>query len=160
MSRYAYCSSSIGGCEEVGEALKQVGLSEMADRELASLSGGERQRVALAAALAQEPQILLLDEPTAHLDPYQSEQVRSTLMRIAREQGLTILCVTHDLNWVTLEFDRVYGMRDGAILFSGTPSERITEADLETLYGVRFSLVPHPLTQAPMVVPTPSSIPQ
>lgn len=136
------------------EALQRVNMSKFSDRELQTLSGGERQKVCLAAALAQESKILILDEPSAHLDPRQCEEVHQLLTGVAESSGLTILTVTHDLNWAAMDYDYVFGMKDGRVVAEGLASEVITGDGLRALFGVDFTIVSHPDIERGMVVPT------
>ncbi len=158
MGRYAY-EGGFGYQDKEGEgvamdALQRVDMSKFIDRKLHTLSGGERQKVCLAAALAQESEILILDEPSAHLDPRQSEEVHRLLAGVAESSGLTILTVTHDLNWAAMDYDYVFGMKDGRVVAEGLASEVITCDGLRALFGVDFTIVPHPDTERGMVVPT------
>lgn len=123
------------------------------DRPLQSLSGGEGQRVLLAAALAQEAKILLLDEPTVFLDPRHEAAFCAALARVHRERNLTMITVTHDLNRAVLMHDRLVALAGGRVVFSGTPASFMTRATLEEVYGNPFLLTAHPVTGDPMVLP-------
>ncbi len=108
--------------EQVEEMLETVGLSGFGDRDPASLSGGQRQRVALARALANEPSVLLLDEPLSSLDRTLRTEMRTELRRIQRDVGTTFLYVTHDQESALSMADRIAVMRDGRVVESGSPS--------------------------------------
>ncbi|MGL4942649.1 MAG: ABC transporter ATP-binding protein [Thermoguttaceae bacterium] len=138
----------------VESALDLTQTTQLANRVFATLSGGERQKVSLAAILAQEPQILLLDEPTTFLDYNHQQEMRRVLNEINRQQGTTILAVTHDLNAVSIDCDHVIALTGGHIFFSGPPSELITQERLKLLFGVGFETVTHPTLGATMVVPS------
>jgi len=158
MGRYSY-EGGFGYRDKEGEkiaqlALERVNMWHFSQRSLQTLSGGERQKVCIAAALAQQSKILILDEPSAHLDPRQRESVHGILTDIAKEDDLSILTVTHDLNWVAMDFDYIYGMKDGRVVTKGGAHEVINSESLYTLFGTEFTVIPHPETQSPLVIPT------
>lgn len=138
------------------DALRMTDLWVLRHRVMKTLSGGERQRVYLAAALAQQAKVLLLDEPTTFLDVPHQEEVRSLLHRINREWGVIILAVMHDLNAAALSASRILGLRDGRLLFSGSPSEFMTPDVVKTVFGFSPQFVRHPQVAVPMIVPSPA----
>lgn len=159
MSRYSYTGMSHGllpkdhaGHEVAQTMMKRVGISHLANRNLGTLSGGERQKASLAAALTQQTPILLLDEPTAHLDPKQQESMQEVLGEICKTSNTTMLTVTHDLNWAAMDFHRIIGMRDGKITHDAPPAEFMTTGNLEEIFDVTWDLYPHPQSGLPMVV--------
>ena len=158
LSRYPHLSpfSSISTADKdaARQALALTGMERFADRVHATLSGGERQKVFIAAALAQEAPILLLDEPTTFLDPHHQEEIMTILHHINRLENRTILSVTHDLNSAMLISDRIVALRQGEILFTGTPAEAMTETVLKSVYGSSFVFVSHPETGQSMLVPS------
>lgn len=107
----------------IRELLEMVGLPRLADRSPRELSGGEQQRVAVARALAQEPAVLLLDEPFAHLDPGRRDEVRDATLRIVREAGVAALLVTHDAGDAMVASDVIHVMSEGRIAQSGPPRD-------------------------------------
>jgi iron complex transport system ATP-binding protein len=125
----------------VEEALAVVGIVELRDRPLDELSGGERQAVYIAAALAQEAEMLVLDEPTTHLDARHQREVAALLLKLAREAGRTVVAATHDLNLASLLGDRLLALSGGRVLAVGSPAEILRPELLGTLFGTRFEIV-------------------
>jgi len=117
------------------KALKDTGISQLRDRAIGTLSGGEWQRVLIARALAQETEVLMLDEPTAHLDIAHQTGILS-LMRELAEAGTTVISVFHDLNLAARYCDRLILVCDGNIIAGGSPSEVLTTERLRTVYGI------------------------
>lgn len=142
------------GLKIAEDSLRHIGMEHFAHRTISTLSGGERQKICIAAALAQQAPILVLDEPSAHLDPRQREEIHHILCEIGQKQGVTILAVTHDLNWAAMDYDRMVGMSDGRVVFDGPPETFMTPENLRAVFGVDFALYPHPETGKPMVIPS------
>ncbi len=140
--------------EVVTQALQHAGVENLAERPVTALSGGERQRVLLARALAQQPAILLLDEPTANLDLRHQAQVLTLAQSLAHSGG-TVLAVLHDVNLAAAYCDTLMLLHEGRITASGTPSEVLTAENLEAVYGARVWVRPHPLSGRPLVLPLP-----
>jgi iron complex transport system ATP-binding protein len=132
-------------------AMEMVGVMDLRGALLDRLSGGERQRVMLARALAQEPRLLVLDEPTAYLDLRYQVECAGLLRRLAREAGLTIVLVSHDLGFAAELSDRLLLMADGALVRVGSPEVVIDEAVLEAAYGCRVIVDKHPISRRPTV---------
>lgn len=137
----------------VEDALAASRLESLRDRDVASLSGGERQRVALALALAREPRVLLLDEPTAHLDLRHQLDTLEMLSGQRRRRGLTVVAVVHDPNLAGRICDRVLLLREGCLVGSGAPRETLTPALLGECLGVRLQALRRPGGGPPLVVP-------
>ncbi len=119
----------------VDSMLQLVGMSHLASRPIGHLSGGEQQRVAIARALAQEPEILLLDEPTAALDRRARVEIMTLVSEIHRSRHLTTLMVTHELKTAAAVCDRLILMKEGRIWAQGTPAEVLREELLDLLFG-------------------------
>lgn len=125
----------------VSDALERVEIGHLRRRRVSELSGGERQAVYIAAALAQEAEVLVLDEPTAHLDPRHQRDVASLLARLRREGGRAVIVATHDLNLASLVADRLAAVKDGQLLADGPPRELLTPGALTRLFDAPFELV-------------------
>ena len=137
----------------IERALEQTGLGDLRERLVTELSGGEQKRVVLARVLAQEPQILLLDEPTSHLDlKYQSE-ILGLVQRLAHQEGLTVIISLHDLNLAALYADQLALLGEGKLLIVGSPDEVLTAERLTQVYDVPVVVTQHPLYSTPLVMP-------
>lgn len=134
-------------------ALEQTGLSSLRDRRVTELSGGEQQRVVLARVLAQEPQVLLLDEPTSHLDLKYQSGILGLVHRLAHQEGLTVVISLHDLNLAALYADRLALLGERQLLAVGPPAEVLTPERLTKVYGVPVIVTSHPLYGIPLVMP-------
>ena len=166
------CRSRLNGASELSQPFALEGKKDLEDRPrehgtdrllcrfanryLHELSGGEKQRVIIARALAQEPEILLLDEPSAFLDLKHQVQVFELLRRLNRERGLTIVAALHDLNLASLFFPRLVMLRDGKIYRDGSPQEVLTEATIEEVYGIRVRVEHDPVSEKPQLFICPS----
>jgi iron complex transport system ATP-binding protein len=137
----------------VDRALDDTGSAALAERALDALSGGERQNAFLSAALAQEADVLLLDEPTAFLDPPRQQEILRTLARLHRDRGMTQLFVTHDVNEALAHASRVLALREGTIVFDGPSDALAAVGTLEKVYRHEFVIGPHPRTGRPVVFP-------
>lgn len=124
----------------------------LAARPITALSGGERQRVFIARALAQEPSLLILDEPTAHLDIAHQVELLDLIRRLNRSEGLTIVAVLHDLNLAAQYAHRLLLLKEGARFAEGRPDEVVTEEIVAQAYGNRVRVMPHPEEQSPHVI--------
>jgi iron complex transport system ATP-binding protein len=135
------------------DALAATGTTHLAERSYMTLSGGEKQRVVIASALAQSPDILLLDEPTASLDLGYQLEVASLLARLNRERGVTMVLATHDLNLAAALCDSLVLCRDGRVLAKGATRDVLTPAMVQQLYGVEAEVRFHDRAGHLTVVP-------
>ncbi|MCR4512783.1 ABC transporter ATP-binding protein [Aeromicrobium sp. 50.2.37] len=137
----------------VAEALEATGTADLADRPITGLSGGQRQRVWVAMALAQDTDLLLLDEPTTYLDINHQVELLDLLTDLNREHGKTIAMVLHDLNLAFRYADHIIAMKHGEIVVEGSPSDVIDAAVVEDVFGLACQVVPDPVSGTPLVVP-------
>lgn len=138
--------------EALQKALTLTTLTHLADRAVDTLSGGQRQRAWIAMALAQETDILLLDEPTTYLDLAHQLEVLELLVKLNQE-GKTIIMVLHDLNHAAHYADHLVALADGRISAQGTSHEVITEEIIRDVFGVESQVIPHPITGKPLCLP-------
>lgn len=157
MGRYAYSgpfgTARPGDAAAVESAMTRTGVSVFANRTLDSLSGGERQKVFIAAALAQQGDVLLLDEPTAFLDYRHQGEVASILRSANRDTGTTVVSVTHDVNSAMLTGGFVLALRSGAVVWTGPASDLADAAVLEDIFGATFRFLDDPVTGRRLIAP-------
>lgn len=137
------------------EAMERTGTFGFRDRSILELSGGERQRVILARAFAQEPSVLLLDEPTAHLDLAYQVQILRIVRSLRDEKKTAVLATLHDLNLAGAYADRIVLLSKGRIAAAGAPREVLVESTLCEVFGAEVTVRPHPETGAPLVLVKP-----
>lgn len=138
--------------EIVKSIMKRLNIGEYADRSIATLSGGEAQKVLLARALAQEPRVLLLDEPTSSLDPRNQHEVLELVRALTIEKELSTICVVHDLNLAVRYCDHYLYLKDGEV-YSFGGKEVVTPEIIEDVYGIHVHIIEHMGVQA--VIPYP-----
>ncbi|MGI9627209.1 MAG: ABC transporter ATP-binding protein [Longimicrobiales bacterium] len=141
--------------EAMEAAMNRCGVLDLRDRLYQSLSGGERQRVRIARALAQEPSVLVLDEPTAALDMRFEMAVFRLLRKLRSEDGVTVVLVTHNVNLAARFADRVILMKDGRVAVDGAPADVITPDHIEGVFGWPVSVTQQPFEggSAPQLFP-------
>jgi iron complex transport system ATP-binding protein len=132
-------------------ALYTAGVAGVADKLVHTLSGGERQRVLVARALAQQPTLLLMDEPNAHLDLHHQVALGQLIRRLNREEGTTVVLVSHDLNLSAELSDRLLLLAKGRVARLGTPEDVLDATLIEAVYGCRVWIEPNPKTGRPRV---------
>jgi iron complex transport system ATP-binding protein len=135
------------------EAMGLSGTAELEDRPFTELSQGEKQRVLMARALAQEPRIILLDEPTSHLDINHQVEIHELIRSLNEERKLTVLTISHDLNLAAEYCHRIVLLHRGSIYAAGTPAEVLTERNIRRVYETTVLVEKNPLTGAPRVTP-------
>ncbi|GAC59000.1 putative ABC transporter ATP-binding protein [Gordonia hirsuta DSM 44140 = NBRC 16056] len=148
-----YRQSSAGDSRAIARALELTGTTDLADRPLEALSGGQRQRVWIALTLAQETDLLLLDEPTTYLDLAHSIEVLDLVHDLKTRHGKTVVMVLHDLNLAARYSDHIVVMSDGEVIAEGTPAQILRAELLERAFGLTSVIVDDPVSGGPMVVP-------
>ena len=139
--------------EAVRSAIEEKGIAPLTGRRLSELSGGERQRVWVAMALAQQPQVLLLDEPTTFLDLNHQLELLDLIRYLNREHGITVVMVLHDLNQAARYARRVVVLKEGDVYADGTPAEVLTPETLRDVFGVEGKVLPGPDGVELVIVP-------
>jgi iron complex transport system ATP-binding protein len=137
----------------VAAALEATHTSDLAERSVDELSGGQRQRVWIAMALAQQTDLLLLDEPTTFLDVSHQVEVLDLLTDLNRERGTTIVMVLHDLNLAARYADQLIALADGRLHAMGEPAQVLTEDSVRAVFGLESRVIPDPTTGRPLMLP-------
>lgn len=137
----------------VAEVLERLGLSALAERRVETLSGGEKRRAVLARTLTQEPDILLLDEPTAHLDLGYQVEILDLLQDLAHHRGLAVVLTLHELNHAALWADEVALLHAGRLVARGDANAVLTAERIWETYGVAVEVLDHPVPGRPLIVP-------
>jgi len=137
----------------VAEALDATETAGLADRPVDELSGGQRQRVWIAMALAQQTDVLLLDEPTTFLDVSHQVEVLDLLTDLNHARGTTIVMVLHDLNLAARYADHLVALADGRVHAAGTPAEVLTESTVKTVFGLDNQVIVDPTSGKPLMLP-------
>ncbi|NDZ80355.1 ABC transporter ATP-binding protein [Streptomyces sp. SID10853] len=133
-------------------AMERTDITALAERAVDELSGGQRQRVWIAMALAQETDLLLLDEPTTYLDIAHQVEVLDLMRRLNKERGRTVVAVLHDLNQAARYADHLVAMKNGRIVAEGHPGEIVTAELVREVFGLESVVIPDPVTGSPLVV--------
>ena len=143
--------------EAVKKAIDTTGLTEASDRPVNELSGGQRQRVWIAMILAQETPIMLLDEPTTHLDLAHQIEILELLKSLSEEQGRTVVMVLHDLNLAARYASNLIAMRNGEIKVTGSPEDVVSASTIRDVFGLESLVIDDPVTGSPLCIPLPPS---
>jgi len=139
--------------EAVTEAMEIMKITEFANRNIDELSGGQRQRVWIAMALAQQTDILFLDEPTTYLDITYQVEILDLLTDINRKHGTTIVMVLHDINLSARYADHIFALHNGKLVAEGEPSKVITSKLIEDIFGLHCTVIRDPISDSPSVIP-------
>ncbi len=139
--------------EAVAEAMETMHITELANCSISELSGGQRQRVWIAMALAQQTDILLLDEPTTFLDIAYQVEILDMLAELNRTKGITIVMVLHDINLSARYADHMIAMKDGRLIAQGSPGEVITTGNIKTIFDLDSVVIADPVSRTPLMVP-------
>ncbi|MDF1510931.1 ABC transporter ATP-binding protein [Robertmurraya sp. DFI.2.37] len=139
--------------EAVAEAMEIMNITDLANRNIDELSGGQRQRVWIAMALAQQTDILFLDEPTTFLDITYQVEILDLLTDLNRKYGTTIVMVLHDINLSARYADHIFAMHQGRLVAEGEPAEVITDTLIKDIFGLNCTVIADPISGSPSVVP-------
>lgn len=137
----------------VAEALEIMGITDLANRSIDELSGGQRQRVWIAMALAQQTDILFLDEPTTYLDITYQVEILDMLTDLNRKYGTTIVMVLHDINLSARYAEYIYAVKNGVIVSEGKPSSVITQELIKEIFDMDCTVISDPVSATPFVIP-------
>lgn len=140
--------------KRVEDAMARLAITPLARRETASLSGGEMRRALLARALAQEPRLMLLDEPAAYLDLHYQSELLGLVRALAREHGIAVILTIHDFTLAALCADRIALLHNGQLRALGKPSAVFKDETIKTVYGEQMEVFSHPHSGMPVVLPT------
>ncbi|NQT60155.1 MAG: ABC transporter ATP-binding protein [Bacteroidetes bacterium] len=135
----------------IAEAMEMTSIMHLKDKIITELSGGEFQRVIISRALAQEPHILALDEPTTYLDPHHQVEILQLLKKLIAKRNISVICTLHDLNSTLAFSDRTLLLNNGKIQFVGTPEKVLTAENIKKIYNLNALILANPLTGKSMV---------
>ncbi|GIP58964.1 ABC transporter ATP-binding protein [Paenibacillus sp. FSL W8-0186] len=139
--------------EAVAEAMRIMDITELANHHIDELSGGQRQRVWIAMALAQQTDILFLDEPTTFLDITYQVEILDLLTDLNRKYGTTIVMVLHDINLSARYADYIFALQEGKLMAEGEPSKVITSTLVKDIFGLDCTVIKDPVSGSPLVLP-------
>ena len=139
--------------EIVEQALRDTHMDHLADRSMSTLSGGEQQRAWIAMTICQEPEILILDEPTTFLDVSHQMEILETVRQLNIERGITVVMVLHDLNLAARYSDALFAIKDGVIYRDGPPDEVMTQTFIYQIFGVESHIYRDEINGCPYFIP-------
>lgn len=139
--------------EAVANALEMMHISEFADRSIDELSGGQRQRVWIAMALAQQTDILFLDEPTTYLDITYQVEILDLLTDLNQKYGTTIVMVLHDINLSARYADYLFAVKEGVLIAEGSPNDIVTTELIKETFALNCEVISDPVSQTPLIIP-------
>ncbi|MBL89011.1 MAG: hypothetical protein CL517_01895 [Actinobacteria bacterium] len=137
----------------VDRALETTGLRDYKEKLVDELSGGQKQRVWIAMILAQDTKLMLLDEPTTHLDMPHQMEILEMLLKLSVDEDRTVVLVLHDINMAARYCSNLIALREGKILVSGRPSEVVTTEMVDSIFGVKALVIEDPVTGSPLCIP-------
>ena len=149
---YIKGSETVEDINIVRDAMEKTNTLFLKDRLITQLSGGELQRVIIARAFAQNPKILLLDEPTSHLDITNQIDILN-LIKNASRKGMVVVAVIHDLNLAAYYFDKICLLQDGKLISAGTPEQVLTSSNIERAFNITVKVIPNEITNSLYVIP-------
>ncbi len=138
--------------EIVKNSMIKTNTYHLKNRSVTKMSGGEKQRIIVARALAQEAGIMLLDEPVSQLDLHNQIEIMNIVRELVDKEGLTALCVLHDINLAVNYSDEIIIMKEGKLVSSGLPKEIIKQNILEDTYGIKVEIIDNPVTKKPFII--------
>lgn len=136
----------------VKEAMKKTNTLNLRNRSVTKMSGGEKQRVVVARALAQEAGLMLLDEPVSQLDLHNQIEIMNIIRDLVDSEGLTAICVLHDINLAVNYSDEILIMKDGRLVSMGKPEDIINQDIIEDTYGISVKIIENPITNKPFII--------
>lgn len=139
--------------QAIASAMEAMGIADLADKPVDSLSGGQRQRVWIALVLAQDTDILLLDEPTTYLDIAYQVEILDCLAALNKAKKTTIVAILHDINLSIRYADHIFAMKRGRLIAEGSPKDIITTSLMKDVYGMESGIITDPATGDPYVIP-------
>ncbi len=141
-----------GSMKIIADVMSLTSITHLKDHLITELSGGEYQRVIIARALAQEPKILALDEPTTYLDPKHQLDILKLLRELIQTEDLTVICILHDLNSALTFSDHVILLHEGEVYRHGSPNQMLTTENLKAVYGIDTARIINPFTGGPFII--------